>query len=330
MEFHAGHARHGDVRGRARGRAEVNATGRECCRSITGVEAVTRAVPGADGELIRVDEFGEPGGIPVLVHHGSPGSRRLFRPDAELAAREFGLRLLSYDRPGYGGRPRREHRQVADAVTDVRGIARALGIQRMGIWGFSGGGCYGLACAALLPELVTGAAVFASFAPYGSPGLDFCADMSPEYAAEVGLFFTNRPAARENWHQDADRLFPSASTPEGWMTRWGDAAGTDDARSWEVACHLAASTRDALADGDDGWWDDWTAVLTPWGCDLTATRVPVRLWHGTRDRAVPVAHGRWLAAHVPGIAARISESEDHANVEHNNRQAACAWLSGLT
>jgi len=35
----------------------------------------------------------------------------------------------------------------------------------MGIWGSSGGGCYALACAAMLPELVTGAAVFTSFAP---------------------------------------------------------------------------------------------------------------------------------------------------------------------
>ena len=106
---------------------------------------------------------------PSSADHGSPGSRRLFRPDAELAATQFGLRLLSYDRPGYGGRPRREGRRVADAVTDVRSIAAALDIERLGIWGFSGGGCYALACAALLPDLITGAAVFASFAPYGSP-----------------------------------------------------------------------------------------------------------------------------------------------------------------
>jgi pimeloyl-ACP methyl ester carboxylesterase len=294
------------------------------------MEAITRVVPAADGELIKIEEFGEPGAMPVLVHHGSPGSRRLFRPDAELAAREFGLRLLSYDRPGYAGRPRRNDRRVADAITDVRAIAGALGIQRMGTWGFSGGGCYALACAAMLPELVTGAAVFAPFAPYGSPGLDFSEGMSPEYAAEVELFVANRPAARRHWSQDAERLFATASTSEGWMARWGDGAGADGARSWEVARHLAAGVRDALADGDDGWWDDWTAVLTPWGCDLTITRVPVCLWHGGRDRGVPVAHGRWLAAHVPGIAAHITESEDHANVEHNNRKAAYAWLAGLT
>jgi pimeloyl-ACP methyl ester carboxylesterase len=126
------------------------------------MKSATQVIRGADDELIRVEESGEPDGKPVLVHPGTPGSRRLFRPDAELAAREFGLRLLSYDRPGYGGRPRREGRRIADAVIDVRFIAGELGISRMGVWGFSGGGAYALACAALLPELVTGAAVFAA------------------------------------------------------------------------------------------------------------------------------------------------------------------------
>lgn len=279
--------------------------------------------------MIRVDEFGDSRGKPVLVHPGSPGSRRLYRPDAQLAAGEFGLRLLSYDRPGYGGRPRRAGRRVADVAADVGCVAGALRIERLGMWGFSGGGPYALACAALLPDLVTGAAVFASFAPYGSPGLDFCAGMSAGYAGEVELFFTDRASARRHWRQDADRLYATASAPGGWLARWGDAAGTDAAHSWEVACHLAAGVRDSLSEGDDGWWDDWTAILTPWGCDARTVRVPVRLWHGTRDRAVPVVHGRWLAAHVPGIEAHISDSQDHTNVEHDNRRAAYAWLGGL-
>jgi hypothetical protein len=92
-----------------------------------------------------------------------------------VAAHELSVRLLSYYRPG--GRSRRRDRRIADAITDIRGMVRALGMQRMGIWGFSGGGCYVLACAAMLPELVIGAAVFAPFASCGSPGLAFCEGM---------------------------------------------------------------------------------------------------------------------------------------------------------
>lgn len=288
----------------------------------------TRVVPVPNGQSIHVEELGDPDGTPVLVHHGSPGSRRLFQPDAQLAAR-FGLRLMSYDRPGYGERPRQSGRSIADVVLDVGAIAEALGIQRLGVWGASGGGCYALACAALLRDLVTGAAVFATFAPYGSAGLDFTGGMFPEYAAEVELFFTDRAAARDHWRRDADQVLATLGEPVGWMARWGDDAGADDARSWDVACHLAAGVRDSLGGGDDGWWDDWAAVLTPWGCDLTEVCVPLRLWHGAQDQAVPVVHGRWLAEHVPGIDAQIHESEDHTNVESNNREAAYAWLSEL-
>ena len=282
-----------------------------------------------DGELIRVEDFGSPDGAPVLVHSGSPGSRRLFLPDVQLAVQDHGLRMLSYDRPGYGGRPRKEGRCVADAAEDVRCIATALGFERLGIWGFSGGGLYALACAALLPDLVTGAAVFASFAPYGSPGLDFCAGWSDASRREVEPFFSQRDVARADWRKDSEVMYAALSTADGWMARWGAAAGTDDAHSVEVAEHLAAEQRDCFVGGDDGWWDDWAAVLTPWGCDLADIRVPVQLWHGVRDKAVPIVHGRWLAEHVPGVVAHLVEAEDHTNIEHNNRAAACAWLAGL-
>lgn len=290
----------------------------------------THVVSSTTGEPIRVEEHGEPDGRPVLVHAGSPGSRRLFRPDGELAAREFGLRLLSYDRPGYSGRPRQEGRRIADAMTDVRSIAEALRIDRLGMWGLSGGGAYALACAALLPDLVTGAAVFASFAPYGSPGLDFCGDWPDAYRQEVETFFADRPTARRNWRADADRLLATCGDRAGWLARWGDTAGADEAHSVELAEHLAAETRDCLTDGDDGWWDDWAAILTPWSCDLTTIDVPVQLWHGVRDRAVPVTNGYWLAAHVPGIVAHFGEAEDHTNVEHDHRAAAYAWLAALS
>jgi len=197
------------------------------------------------------------------------------------------------------------------------------------MWGFSGGGAYALACAVLLPELVAGAAVFAGFAPYGAPDLDFCEGWSQAGREEVEQFFDQPELARENWRKDWERLYATLSTADGWMERWGERAGADDAHSREVADHLAASTRDSFTDGDDGSWDDWSAMLSPWGCDPADLRVPVQLWHGERDTAVPVVHGRWLAAHVPGIQAHLVADEDHTNVEHNNRPAACAWLSEL-
>lgn len=69
------------------------------------------------------------------------------------------------------------------------------------------------------------------------------------------------------------------------------------------------------------------ALIEPWGFDLTGIRVPVRLWHGTRDRNMPVVHGHRLAKLVPGIAACFPD-EDHTTIEDDHRREAYGWLVG--
>ena len=71
-----------------------------------------------------------PDGVPVIAHHGTPGSRLLYRRWVEDAA-ERGIRLIAYDRPGYGGSDRHAGRAVADVAADVEAIADALGLDRI-------------------------------------------------------------------------------------------------------------------------------------------------------------------------------------------------------
>jgi len=124
-----------------------------------------------DGRVLQVLERGDPTGRPVLVHSGTPNSRLLFDRDVARAERQR-IRLISYDRPGYGGSTVRTGRSVGDCAEDVRTIAKALGIERLGVWGISGGGPHAIACAALLSDLVPVVAVLASPAPWGAPGAD--------------------------------------------------------------------------------------------------------------------------------------------------------------
>ena len=79
-----------------------------------------------DGRTLAIEEAGDPGGRPVLVHNGTPNSRHLYAPAvADAAAR--GLRLIGYDRPGYGGSTPQPGRTVADCAADVRAICAELG-----------------------------------------------------------------------------------------------------------------------------------------------------------------------------------------------------------
>ncbi len=285
----------------------------------------TMVVEVAEGWRVWVESAGPAEGVPLLVHAGHPGSRRLFAPSVERAA-QHGFRLISYDRPGFGDSPLRGGRSIADSAFEVRAIADQLGITRLGVWGFSGGGAFALASAALLPDLVAGCCVLASLAPYDAAGLDFAAGWSDAHRAEVELFFDEPEVARDHFRVEATEMFAVLGTAQGWLHRWGDAAEADEAHSREVAEHLAAVQRDCLERGDQGWWDDWFAFLTPWGFDLASIERPVQLWHGEQDASAPPAHGHWLADHIPGVDARFPEDDDHATIEANHRDEAYEWL----
>src|SRR4051812_8415873 len=113
--------------------------------------ADTAAVTTPDGRTLAVHLAGDPGGRAVVVHHGTPGAGPLYVRHAEAAAAR-GLRLIGYDRPGYGGSDRHHGRAVADAAADVAAILDALGVQRFATLGASGGGPHALACATLLAD----------------------------------------------------------------------------------------------------------------------------------------------------------------------------------
>lgn len=280
----------------------------------------------ADGQQLRVDYADLPDGFPVLVHPGSPGSRRMIPSAVQLAASQYGLQLISYDRPGYGGSPARPGRSVADAAADARAVAAELGFSRLAVWGHSGGGPYALACAALLPDLVVAACVFASMAPVDAEGMDFLATWSPQDRQEFELFFAQPEQARaQRWAQAQERL-PALSTAEGWLDMFGETADTASPKTLEVAEYLALVQQDTLCCGDQGWWDDNVAYLTPWGFDPASIKVPVQLWHGQQDQAVPPAHGRWLASRIPGVQTHFPGDDDHGSIHDNHLPEAYTWL----
>jgi len=87
-----------------------------------------RLVESEDGRRLRVEVAGD-GDRVVLAQTGTPNAGVLFEPWVRDAAARR-LRLVTYDRPGYGGSSAQPGRTVADCVTDVRAIADALGFSR--------------------------------------------------------------------------------------------------------------------------------------------------------------------------------------------------------
>ena len=287
-----------------------------------------RAVRTPDGRTLAVEDAGDPAGRPVLVHLGTPNSRHLYGPwVADAAGR--GLRLICYDRPGYGGSTPQPGRSIADCAGDVRAICAALGIDRLAMWGWSGGGAHVLACAALLPDLVAAAASLASLAPYGADGLDYFAGMGQDNIDEFRLLLTDPEAARTKIDKDVEGLLAASASDvaQGFasMSAPVDAAVLQG----EVAAWLAYAVQDGLAPGSQGWWDDDRAHLGPWGFELADITIPVLLLHGRQDNFVPFGHGQWLATHIPGVEAHLLDNDGHLTLtlaEHRIGDVH-AWLS---
>jgi pimeloyl-ACP methyl ester carboxylesterase len=292
---------------------------------------VERTVRTGDGRVLAVQEAGDPAGRPVLVQGGTPGSRLLYAPHARDAA-ERGLRLIGYDRPGYGGSSPRPGRTVADCAGDVRAICADLGIDRLAMWGASGGGPHVLACAALLPDLVTAAATLASLAPFDADGLDYFDGMAPENVEDTLLFLSDEAAARAKTDRDRAEILGEApddgTAGDGAADELGPALPPADvaAITGGLGDFIETAMRDALAPGSEGWWED-NCLLRPWGFSLSDITVPVLLLHGRQDIFVPFGHGQWLAAHIPGVKPLLLDDDGYLSLLQNRVPEVHWWLS---
>jgi pimeloyl-ACP methyl ester carboxylesterase len=289
-------------------------------------DVTERTVETPDGRILAVQESGDPEGKPVLVLMGSPNSRHLYGPNvADAAAR--GLRLISHDRPGYGGSTPQPGRSHAECAADVRTICAALGIDRLGIWGISGGGAHALACAALLPDLAVGAASLAGMAPYGAEGLDWFDGMGQDNADDFREVVTDKIASREKIEKEREEAL--ASTADDLAEAFKSLLSPVDAAvlTGELAEYLTFSDHEGLAPGSEGWWEDAEAQTGPWGFELADISVPVLLLHGRHDQFVPFGHGEWLAAHIPGVHARLLDNDGHLTLLERRVPEVHAWLA---
>jgi pimeloyl-ACP methyl ester carboxylesterase len=277
-------------------------------------ETEIKAVRGDRVLLVR--DAGDPAGAVVLYFHGTPGSRLDVSFGDEIAADRH-VRLVSFDRPGYGGSTPAPF-GLAEVAADGLAIADELGVSRFATLGFSGGGPFALATAALGGERVAGVGVASGAGPFQQmPGaLDILDDNDTAAAA---LLPTDPAAAAAG--------FAAGFEPLVELSRAGDAAavvsalkGTMSARDQQLltdprfAAVFGDTVREGLRQGPEGGGWDNVAWIGPWGIDLGAVSCPVLLWYGSEDRAAPVAYGQWQASNIPHATLVINDGDGHMGI----------------
>ncbi len=262
-----------------------------------------------DSRSLAYAEYGDPGGKPVFLFHGAPGSR-IFRPPLDDLTARKQVRLITVDRPGYGGSSFQPGRRITDWPADILHLADALHLDRFAVCGHSAGGPYVLACAALIPRRLTAAGVVSGLGPIDAVGpeekliplfrLAFTIGRRlPWPLFRLAVFLL---CGREREHPETT-VHPNRRNP----------ADPDNAMlaipgGLEVCL---ASNREAYRPGLLGHAWEGFILLHPWDFSLEKISMPVSLWHGSEDDDAPITMGRAVARAVPQCRARFLEGEGH-------------------
>jgi len=273
-----------------------------------------RSLTLSDGRTLVCWEGGDPAGAPVLFHSGTPSGRLQATLGHEAAVRA-GVRLLAFNRPGYGASSLLPP-GLAQVGRDGLEVLDRYDVERCAVLGVSGGGPYALATGLADPTRVTAVGIAAGVGPWTliddpisddwerpllerSEGGDLA-------GAEAG--FAARAAEEFAW------LTPGLSDEEVIDGFFGDVPL--EAIGWldETArLRWAADTRDAL-DHYDGYVRDNLSWGTTWDLDLARLQVPCHLWYGAEDGMVPPSHGAWLRDQLPDARLEIRPGEGHGAV----------------
>ena len=266
-----------------------------------------RTIELKDGRVVGVAEFGDPAGRPVVYHHGFPGSRLDYALlDPEDVAGSPGVRIIALDRPGSGLSSPRPGRSLLDQADDVAGALDALGVDRFGLLGFSGGAPFAAACACGLPSRVTSLALVSGMGPACAPGMKD--GLSWTLAGRSGL--VRRLIL---WLMDLGLT----RDPDKFLARSMATMPAPDRaliEQEEGARLFLAALVEAFRNGRGGAQRDGHLYKSPWGFELGGVEVRTSVWHGTEDANVPVSVGRFAAAQIPGCVEHIVEGEGHLSI----------------
>lgn len=255
----------------------------------------------SDGRTLAYTTGGDPNGDPVVVHHGTPGSRLFGAICSEPAASE-GVRLIVPDRPGYGrSTPPPSDWSWVDWRADLHELLDSEGISQAPLIGFSGGGPF--AVAAATGRRTTRLGLVSAVIPPANNGLARLSRIP--FALQI-LFGLSKPLARVRGPEAIVRQYTNQSVSE------------TTARSVSDEFH------EALRQGPRAVVRE-TRMFADSAIDSPPSNVPVRAWHGTRDTNTPGKPVQSFLDDIDGTFVPIQN--DHLGTFLTCRRGVFEWIT---
>jgi pimeloyl-ACP methyl ester carboxylesterase len=264
-----------------------------------------------DGAVVAFQEYGDLSGTPVIFCHGWPSSGTMAQL-ADESARSLGVRIISPDRPGISGSSIQVDRKLSDWPLIVERLVDHLEIGEFRMLAISGGAPYAYATAVALPERVRAIAIVGGVIPFAE--LKDFKGLLPLYRWMLAFYRIRPPLLRRLFY--LARPFLSLRSPirlrplllKMLLLRACDEASLRDDAAFEA---IFESQRRAWRGSVEGVLIDAQIYAEPWGFAIEDVGVPVRLWHGTEDRAFAVRLAEEIASRFPNCKAQFVREEGH-------------------
>lgn len=252
-----------------------------------------------DGHRVAYAASGDPDGEPVVTFHGTPGSRAFGRLYDD-PAREHGVRLLAFSRPGYGDSERWPDYDAGDTPRVVDAVLADAGVDTAGLLAFSGGTAHALATAAGIPDRVDDVTVVSGAAPPAH------VDDVPTVQRVLGGLAAYTP-----------RLLGGFLRAQAWAAERNDpsfvaAQYTTDGTDHLPADVLAETRRDflrALSSGAAGVVRESAQAVREWPVDLHDVAADVRWLHGRDDANAPLDAAESVVDALPDATLDVVDTD---------------------
>jgi pimeloyl-ACP methyl ester carboxylesterase len=267
-----------------------------------------------DGRRMQVRHYGQRGGLPLIMLHGTPGSRILFA-GMHQPALVRGVHVIAVDRWAYGSTQAPAKPTLDAFPADIAALADQLGLARFAIAGVSGGGPFATACAVHLPSRVLAAGLIspvglvADATRHGEVDAfhRFCFHALPRAPRAIESIFKAYAAA----------VRASAGLACGLTTLRAPKADKSIMADCATSERLLAAFRVGLAQSSRGPAIDLQLFRDMATLDLSRATMPARVWIGSDDRNVPVAAAQRLARALPKGDLVDLAGAGHLWVAHN-------------
>jgi pimeloyl-ACP methyl ester carboxylesterase len=246
----------------------------------------------------------------VVFCHSAPGAG-IFDPDP-VETRARNVRLLSVDRPGYGGSSPvapGAWATVGSAADDLAAVLDTLGVERAGVVGWSAGGRVALALAARRPDLVDRAVVVATPAP--DEDVPWIESEQRDQLERLRALPADQAHAELRTHLGSVVPDDPYSPEALWLLGAGSADATA-LRGPGIRRRLGEMLQAAFVQGARGLAADIAGYcLQPWGFAPEAVQAKTLLLYGSRDPLAGPRHGRWWQSQLPDARLEVAPGAGH-------------------